>query len=396
MAYSSGRQFVQLPGPTNVPERVLRAMSRPTIDHRGPECGLLGLEVLEGMKAIFQTSGKVVIFPSSGSGAWEGALTNTLSPGDKVLMFEVGQFAALWIQVAQKLGLDVDVVETDWRHGADAQVVEAKLRDDRDHKIKAVCVVHNETSSGVTSSVKAVRAAMKRAQHPALLLVDVISSLASIDFRQDEWEVDVAIGGSQKGMMLPPGLGFNAISEKALAASKTAKLPRSYWEWEPMLAQNKNGFFPYTPATNMLFALRESLNMLREEGLQNVFKRHERHGEATRRAVKAWGLDNVALDPKEYSNSVTAVYMPAGHSADAFRKVVLERFNMALGSGLGKLADKVFRIGHLGDLNDLMLAGALGGVEMGFEVASVPYRKGGVAAALEFLAESHKEVAAQV
>ena len=394
MAYSSGRQFVQLPGPTNVPERVLRAMSRPTIDHRGPECGLLGLEVLEGMKAIFQTSGNVIIFPSSGSGAWEGALTNTLSPGDKILMFEVGQFAALWIQVAQKLGLDVDVVQTDWRHGVDAQVVEAKLRDDRDHKIKAVCVVHNETSSGVTSSVKAVRAAMKRAQHPALLLVDVISSLASIDFRQDEWEVDVAIGGSQKGMILPPGLGFNAISDKALAASKSAKLPRSYWEWEPMLAQNKNGFFPYTPATNMLFALRESLNMLREEGLQNVFKRHERHGEATRRAVRAWGLDNVALDPKEYSNSVTAVYTPAGHSADGLRKVALERFNMALGSGLGKLADKVFRIGHLGDLNDLMLAGALSGVEMSLDLAGVPYRKGGAAAALEFLTESHKEVAA--
>jgi len=396
MPYSSGRQFVQLPGPTNVPERVLRAMSRPTIDHRGPECGLLGLEVLEGMKAIFQTSGNVVIFPSSGSGAWEGALTNTLSPGDKILMFEVGQFAALWIQVAQKLGLNVDVVTTDWRHGVDAQVVEAKLRDDRDRKIKAVCVVHNETSSGVTSSVSAVRKAMTRAQHPALLLVDVISSLASIDFRQDEWEVDVAIGGSQKGMMLPPGLGFNAISEKALAASKTAKLPRSYWEWEPMLAQNKTGFFPYTPATNMLFALQESLKMLHEEGLQNVFKRHERHGEATRRAVRAWGLENVALDSKEYSNSVTAVYTPAGHSADAFRKVVLERFNMALGSGLGKLADKVFRIGHLGDFNDLMLAGALGGVEMGFELAGVPYRKGGVAAAMEFLAESHKEVAVPV
>jgi len=377
-----------------VPERVLRAMSRPTIDHRGPECGLLGLEVLEGIKAIFQTSGKVIIFPSSGSGAWEGALTNTLSPGDRILMFEVGQFAALWIQVAQKLGLSVDVVTTDWRHGVDAQTVEAKLRDDRDHKIKAVCVVHNETSSGVTSSVKAVRAAMKRAQHPALLLVDVISSLASIDFRHDEWEVDVSIGGSQKGMMLPPGLGFNAISEKALAASKTAKLPRSYWEWEPMLAQNKNGFFPYTPATNMLFALREALNMLREEGLQNVFERHERHGEATRLAVKAWGLENVALDPKEFSNSVTAVYTPAGHSADAFRKVVLDRFNMALGSGLGKLADKVFRIGHLADLNDLMLAGALSGVEMGLELAGVPHRKGGVAAALQFLAESHKEVAA--
>ena len=393
MSYSSGRQFIQLPGPTNVPERVLRAMSRPTIDHRGPECGRLGLEVLEGMKDIFQTSGKVIIYPSSGSGAWEGALTNTLSPGDKILMFEVGQFAALWIQVARKLGLDVDVVQTDWRHGVEAQIVEAKLREDRDHKIKAVCVVHNETSSGVTSSVGAVRAAMNRAQHPALLLVDVISSLASIDYRHDEWEVDVSVGGSQKGMMLPPGLGFNAISEKALAASKSARLPRSYWEWEPMLAQNKTGFFPYTPATNMLFALRESLNMLREEGLQNVFKRHERHGEATRRAVQAWGLENVALNPKEFSNSVTAVYMPVGHSADEFRRVVLERLNMALGSGLGRLADKVFRIGHLGDFNDLMLAGTLGGVEMGLELSGVPHRKGGIAAALGYLTESLKDVA---
>jgi alanine-glyoxylate transaminase/serine-glyoxylate transaminase/serine-pyruvate transaminase len=308
-------------------------------------------------------------------------------------MFDLGQFAALWIQVAQKLGLNVDVVQNDWRHGVDPQVVEAKLREDRDHKIKAVCVVHNETSSGVTSSVKAVRAAMRRAQHPALLLVDVISSLASIDFRHDEWEVDVSIGGSQKGMMLPPGLGFNAISEKALAASKSAKLPRSYWEWEPMLAQNVNGFFPYTPATNMLYGLRESLNMLREEGLQNVFKRHERHGEATRRAVRTWGLDNVALDPKEYSNSVTAVYTPAGHSADALRKVCLERFNMPLGTGLGKFADKVFRIGHLADFNDLMLAGALSGVEMGLDLAGIPHRKGGVATALEFLTESYKETA---
>lgn len=396
MAYSSGRQFVQLPGPTNVPERVLRAMSRPTIDHRGPECGLLGLEVLEGMKEIFQTSGKVVIFPSSGSGAWEGALTNTLSPGDKILMFEVGQFAALWIGVASKLGLAVDVVQTDWRHGVDAQVVESRLRDDRDHKIKAVGVVHNETSSGVTSSVSAVRAAMDRTGHPALLLVDVISSLASIDYRHDEWGVDVSVGGSQKGMMLPPGLGFNAISDKALAASKSAKLPRSYWDWQMMLSQNVNGFFPYTPATNMLFALKESLSMLREEGLQNVFKRHERHGEATRRAVRAWGLENVALDPKEYSNSVTAVYTPAGHSADEFRKVVLERFNMALGSGLGKLADKVFRIGHLGDFNDLMLTGALSGVEMGLELAGIPHRKGGVTAAMDYVTESHRAVAGPV
>ena len=393
MSYSSGRQFVQLPGPTNVPERVLRAMSRPTIDHRGPEFGRLGLEVLEGMKEVFQTSGKIVIFPSSGTGAWEGALTNTLSPGDKVLMFENGQFSALWIQMAVKLGLDVDVVKNDWRHGVDPQVIEAKLRDDRDHKIKAVGVVQNETSTGVTSLVGAVREAMNRAQHPALLLVDVISSLASIYFPHDEWGVDVAIGGSQKGLLLPPGLGFNAISEKALAASKSARLPKAYWDWQPMLAQNVNGFFPYTPATNLLYGLRESLQMLREEGLQNVFTRHKRHGEATRRAVRVWGLENVALDPKEYSNSVTAVYMPAGHSADEFRKVVLDRFNMALGSGLGKLADKVFRIGHLGDFNDLMLAGTLSGVEMGLDVAGVPHHKGGVAAALDYLTESLKEAA---
>ena len=394
MSYISGRQFVQLPGPTNVPERVLRAMSRPTIDHRGPEFGRLGLEVLEGIKEVFQTSGKVVIFPSSGSGAWEGALTNTLSPGDKILMFEVGQFAALWIQVAQKLGLDVDVVQTDWRHGVDPKVVEAKLSDDRNHQIKAVCVVQNETSSGVTSSVSAVRAAIDRAKHPALLLVDAISSLASIDMRHEEWGVDVTVGGSQKGLMLPPGLGFNAISEKALAASKSAKLPRSYWEWEPMLSQNVNGFFPYTPATNLLYGLKESLQMLREEGLKNVFARHQRLGEATRRAVSAWGLENVALDPKEFSNSVTAVYTPAGHSADELRKVILDRFNMPLGTGLGKLNNKVFRIGHLGDFNDLMLAGALSGVEMGLEIAGVPHRKGGVAVALEFLTESHREAAA--
>jgi len=369
-------------------------MSRPTIDHRGPEFGRLGLEVLEGIKEVFQTSGKVVIFPSSGSGAWEGALTNTLSPGDKILMFEVGQFAALWIQVAQKLGLNVDVVQTDWRHGVDPKVVEAKLSDDRNHEIKAVCVVQNETSSGVTSSVAAVRAAIDRAKHPALLLVDAISSLASIDMRHDEWGVDVTVGGSQKGLMLPPGLGFNAISDKALASSKSAKLPRSYWEWEPMLSQNVNGFFPYTPATNLLYGLKESLQMLREEGLQNVFARHQRLGEATRRAVSAWGLENVALDPKEFSNSVTAVYTPAGHSADELRKVILDRFNMPLGTGLGKLNNKVFRIGHLGDFNDLMLAGALSGVEMGLEIAGVPHRKGGVAVALEFLTESHREAAA--
>ena len=396
MSYSSGRQFVQLPGPTNVPERILRAMSRPTIDHRGLEFARLSLEVLEGMKEIFQTSGKVVIFPSSGTGAWEAALTNTLSPGDKVLMFEVGQFSALWIQMAAKLGLEVDVVKTDWRHGVDAEAVASKLGDDRDHKYKAVCIVHNETSTGITSSVQGVRKALNRAKHPALLLVDAISSLGSIDYRHDEWEVDVTVSGSQKGLMLPPGLGFNAISEKALAASASAKLPRCYWEWEPMLTQNVNGFFPYTPATNMFYGLREALLMLREEGLKNVLIRHQRHGEATRRAVKAWGLENVALDPKEYSNSVTAIYMPAGHSADEFRKVVLERFNMPLGSGLGQLANKVFRIGHLGDFNDAMLAGTLGGVEMGLDIAGVPYKKGGVAAGLDYLAESLKEATSTV
>jgi alanine-glyoxylate transaminase/serine-glyoxylate transaminase/serine-pyruvate transaminase len=390
MSYLSGRQFVQLPGPTNVPERILRAISRPTIDHRGPEFGILGLEVLDGMKDIFQTSSKVVIYPSSGSGAWEGALTNTLSPGDKVLMFEVGQFAALWIGVAQKLGLDVDVVATDWRHGADPQVVEAKLREDRDHKIKAVGVVQNETSSGVTSRIKEVREAMNRANHPALLLVDAISSLGCIDYRHDEWGVDVTVAGSQKGLMLPPGLGFNAMSAKALAASKTARLPRSYWDWEMMLTQNATGYFPYTPATNLLYGLREALEMIREEGLQNVFARHERHGEATRRAVRAWGLENVALDPREFSNSVTAVFTPAGHSADEFRKLVLERFNLVLGTGLGRLQNKAFRIGHMADFNDLMLAGTLSGVEMGLDLAGIPYRKGGVAAALEYLTESVK------
>lgn len=396
MSYSSGRQFVQLPGPTNVPERILRAMSRPTIDHRGLEFARLSLEVLEGMKEIFQTSGNVIIFPSSGTGAWEAALTNTLSPGDKVLMFEVGQFSALWIQMAAKLGLDVDVVKTDWRHGVDAEAVASKLGDDRDHKYKAVCVVHNETSTGITSSVLGVRKALNRAKHPALLLVDAISSLGSIDYRHDEWEVDVTVSGSQKGLMLPPGLGFNAISEKALAASASAKLPRCYWEWEPMLTQNVNGFFPYTPATNMFYGLREALLMLREEGLKNVLIRHQRHGEATRRAVRAWGLENVALDPKEFSNSVTAIYTPAGHSADEFRKVVLERFNMPLGSGLGQLANKVFRIGHLGDFNDAMLAGTLGGVEMGLDIAGVPYKKGGVAAGLDYLAESLKEATSTV
>ena len=388
MPYSSGRQFLQIPGPTNVPDRVLRAIARPTIDHRGPEFSRLTGEVLEGLKGIFKTSSRVVIFPSSGTGAWEASLVNTLSPGDKVLTFDIGHFSTLWIQVASKLGLDLDITQGDWRHGVEPQAVEARLSDDRGHKIKAVCVVHNETSTGVTSRIGEIRNAMDRARHPALLLVDTISSLGSIDFRQDEWGVDVTIGCSQKGLLLPPGLGFNAISEKALAASKSSRLPKAYWDWAAMLSQNANGFFPYTPATNLIYGLKESLQMLAEEGLDNVFARHRRHGEATRRAARAWGLELVALDPKEYSDSLTALYTPAGSSADEFRQLVLERFNMPLGTGLGRLQNKVFRIGHLGDFNDLMLAGTLSGIEMGLALAGVPHQKGGVAAALDYLTEA--------
>jgi alanine-glyoxylate transaminase / serine-glyoxylate transaminase / serine-pyruvate transaminase len=379
MPHSSGRQFLQIPGPTNVPERVLRALSRPTIDHRGPEFSVLVQELLEGMKTIFKTSSRVIIFPSSGTGAWEASLVNTLSPGDTVLTFDIGQFSVLWTQVASKLGLNVVTVPGDWRHGVDPQVVEAKLTEDRDHKVKAVCAVHNETSTGVTSRIGEIRKAMDRAHHPALLLVDTISSLGSIDFRFDEWGADVAIGCSQKGMLLPPGLGFNAISEKALRASKSSGMLKAYWDWASMLTQNASGFFPYTPATNLLYGLKESLQMLQEEGLDNVFARHKRHAEATRLAARAWGMEIVALDPNEYSPALTAVYMPAGHSADQFRKVVLEHFNMPLGTGLGRLQDKIFRIGHLGDFNDLMLAGTLSGV---------PHHKSGVAAALDFLTAS--------
>jgi alanine-glyoxylate transaminase/serine-glyoxylate transaminase/serine-pyruvate transaminase len=385
MSIARGRHFLQIPGPTNVPERVLRAMARPTIDHRGPEFGILGLEVLEGLKEVFQTSGRIVIFPASGSGAWEAALVNTFSPSDRVLMFETGKFATLWREMAGKLGLDVQFVPGDWRHGVDPEVVESQLREDRGHLIKGVMVVHNETSTGVTSRVAAVRKAMDRAGHPALLLVDTISSLASMDYRHDEWGVDVTVAGSQKGLMLPPGLSFNAISEKALDASKSAGLPRSYWDWQPMLAANKSGFFPSTPATNLLYGLRESLQMLREEGLNNVFARHDRHAEATRRAVRAWGLEVLCLNPEEYSSSVTAVLLPPGHNADELRKVILEQFNMSLGNGLGKVHRKVFRIGHLGDFNDLMLAGTLSGVEMGLALADIPHKKGGVEAGLDYL-----------
>ena len=386
MTHRSGRHFLQIPGPTNVPDRVLRAIDRPTIDHRGPEFAALGHEVLDGLKQVFRTTGHVIIYPASGTGAWEAALVNTLSPGDRVLMVETGQFAALWQKLATRLGLSVDFIPGDWRHGADPAVIEQRLTEDRDHRIKAVCVVHNETSTGVTSRIPLLRKAMDHAAHPALLMVDTISSLASMDYRHDEWGVDVTVAGSQKGLMLPPGLSFNAVGAKALAASKVAALPRSYWSWEEMLGPNRSGFFPYTPATNLLYGLREALHMLMEEGLENVFARHARHGEATRRATRAWGLEILCANPDEYSNSLTAVLLPAGHDADKVREIVLERFDMSLGTGLGKMQGKVFRIGHLGDFNDLMLAGTLCGVEMGLGLAGVPIRKEGVAAALDFLA----------
>lgn len=382
----SGRHFLQIPGPTHVPDRVLRAMAQPTIDHRGPEFAQLAREVFEGLKQIFQTSGTVVIYPSSGTGAWEASLVNTLSSGDKILMFETGFFATQWKNIAVRLGLDVEFVPGDWRSGVDPVVVETRLVEDRKKAIKAVAIVHNETSTGVTSCVSKIRKAIDRANHPALLLVDTISSLASIDYRHDEWKVDVTVGCSQKGLMLPPGLGFNAISEKALALSKSARLSKSYWDWEAMVNINRSGFFPFTPATNLLFGLRESIHMLMEEGLENVFTRHDRLAEATRHAVRAWELELLCRKPEEYSSSLTAVLMPEGHNADVFRKLVLEKFNMSLGNGLGRLAGKVFRIGHLGDFNDLMLAGALSGIEMGLAMENIPFSKGGVMAALDYLA----------
>ena len=383
--HASGRHFLQIPGPTNVPDRVLRAIDRPTIDHRGPEFAALGKTVLAGMKRVFQTTQHVVIYPASGTGAWEAALVNTLSAGDRVLMAETGQFATLWQKLAKRLGLDVELIPGDWRRGVDAAEIESRLRADRAHAIKAVCVVHNETSTGVTSRIADVRAAIDRASHPALYMVDTISSLASIDYRHDEWRVDVTVGGSQKGLMLPPGLSFNAISAKALDASRQARLPRSYWDWQEMLAINATGYFPYTPATNLLYGLNEALDMLFEEGLPNVFARHDRHAEATRRATRAWGLEILCANPAEYSSTLTGLLMPEGHNADAFRKVVLDRFDLSLGQGLGKVSGKVFRIGHLGWFNDLMLCGTLAGVEMGLAAAGVPHRKGGVDAAMEYL-----------
>jgi alanine-glyoxylate transaminase/serine-glyoxylate transaminase/serine-pyruvate transaminase len=383
--HPSGRHFLQIPGPTNVPDRVLRAIDHPTIDHRGPEFQAMALKVLRDVRQVFQTKQPVVIYPSSGTGAWEAALVNTLSPGDQVLMVETGHFASLWKKIAEKIGLKPAFIAGDWRRGVDAAAVEARLRDDKGQAIKAVCVVHNETSTAVTSDIAAVRRAIDAAKHPALLMVDTISSLGSIDYRHDEWGVDVTVGGSQKGLMLPPGLSFNAISEKALAASKNSTLIRSYWSWEEQLAVNANGWFPYTPATNLLYGLSEAVDMLMEEGLANVFARHARHAEATRRAVRAWGLELLCVNPAEYSNSLTAVLMPAGHDADAFRKVVLAKFNMSLGQGLTKVAGKVFRIGHLGDFNDLTLIGTLGGVEMGLAVAGVPHKVGGTQVAMDYL-----------
>ena len=385
MTLRSGRHFLQIPGPTNVPERILRAMDRAVVDHRGPQFAEFARELLDSLQAVFATSGPVLVFPGSGSGAWEAALVNTLSPGDRVLMFDQGFFAAGWRSVAEGHGLSVDVIPSDWRRAADPQALTERLAADGDHEIGAVLLVHNETSSGVTSDVGAIRAAMDEAGHPALLMVDAVSSLGSIEYRHDEWGVDVTVSGSQKGLMLPPGLSFNAVSSKALAANERARLPRAYWSWEPMLAANAVGFFPYTPATNLLYGLREALAMLQEEGLPNVFARHHRLAEATRRAIAAWGLKKYALEPEASSDSVTTVLVPEGTDADELRRVILERFDMSLGAGLGKLSGKVFRIGHLGDFNELMLAGTLCGVEMGLWAAGVPHETGGVQAALDYL-----------
>ncbi len=385
-----GKHFLQIPGPTNVPDRVLRAIDFPTIDHRGPDFAKVGNAALDGMKKVFGCSNRVVIYPASGTGAWEAAMVNTLSEGDQVLMYETGHFASLWAKLARKLGLKAEFIEGDWRSGVDANKIEERLKADRQHQIKAVCVVHNETSTGSTSQIDLVRKALDAAGHPALLMVDTISSLGSIDYRHDEWGVDVTISGSQKGLLLPPGLSFNAISEKAVEVSKTSTLKRSYWDWEEMKGPNETGYFPYTPATNLLYGLCEALDMLFEEGLDNVFARHRRHGEAARSAVQGWGLEVLCQEPEHVSPVLTAVLMPEGKSADQFRKIVLENFNMSLGNGLSKLADRVFRIGHLGDFNDLMLMGTLSGIEMGLSLAEVPHQTGGASAAMRHLTETRR------
>jgi len=385
-SFKSGRHFLQIPGPSNVPDRILRAMDRATIDHRGPDFGKLGRRVLEGMGRLFGTDGTVIIFPSSGTGAWEAAIVNVLKPGDTVLMYETGQFATLWRAMAARFGIEVQFVPGDWRHGVDPADVEARLRADTGRAIKAVMVVHNETSTGVTSRIPDIRAAIDAADHPALFMVDTISGLASMDFRHDAWGVDVTVSGSQKGLMLPPGLGFNAVSEKALAVAQSGGIPRSYWDWREMMDPNKTGYFPYTPATGLLYGLDEALTMLEEEGMAQVFARHDRFAAATRAAVHGWGLEVLALDPREYSSVLTTILMPEGHDADALRAVILDNFDMSLGQGLGKLKGRVFRIGHLGDFNDLMLMGTISGVEMGLSLAGVPHRMGGAAAAMDVLA----------
>jgi alanine-glyoxylate transaminase/serine-glyoxylate transaminase/serine-pyruvate transaminase len=394
MSHQPGRHFLQIPGPTNTPLPVLAAIAKPTIDHRGPEFGILGREVLAGIKTVFKTRNPVVIYPASGTGAWEAALVNTLSAGDRVLMFETGWFATLWNKMATRLGLRPEFIKGDWRTGVNADAIETRLAEDKAREIKAVAVVHNETSTGVASGIAAVRRALDKAGHPALLLVDTISSLGSIDYRHDEWGVDVTVGGSQKGLMLPPGLSFNAVSDKALAASKKAQLPRSFWAWDEMIAANEKGYFPYTPATNLLQGLKVALGMLHEEGLDNVFARHDRAAEATRRAVRHWGFEIQCRNPSEYSSSLTAVRLPEGHSADGLRAEILERCNMSLGNGLGPLADAVFRIGHLGDFHDLMVTGTLTGVEIGLKARGIPHRSGGVEAAMMYLAGNTGALAA--
>ncbi len=386
-SFKAGKHFLQIPGPTNIPDRVLRAMSYPTIDHRGPDFAEIAKRVLDRIKRIFKTTQPVVMYPASGTGAWEAAIVNTLNPGDKILMFETGQFSYLWAEQAKKFSLAVDFVPGDWRHGADPKIVEQKLSEDKGHKIKALLVLHNETATGIVSNIGKIRKAMDSAKHPALLLVDTISSLASIDYRHDEWKVDVTIAGSQKGLLLPPGLSFNAISQKALDAYSKSTMQKAYWDWKPMLENNKNGFFPYTPSTNLIFGLDEALNILMEEGLENIFKRHARLAEATRIAVKAWGLEILAKNPEEYSNTITAVLLPEGYDADNLRKMILDDFNMSLGMGLNKIKGKVFRIGHLGDFNDLMLAGVLAGVEMGLKKNKIPYKSGGLMSAIDYLSK---------
>ena len=392
---SVGRHFLQIPGPTPVPDRILRAMDTPIIDHRGPEFSKLAKKCLEGIKTIFKTTNPVIIYTATGTGAWEGALVNTLSPGDKVLMVETGQFAALWKKMAEKIGIKPEFITSDWRNGVDVKAIEARLRDDKSKEIKAVCVLHNETSTGALSPIPEVRKAIDAAGHPALLMVDTISSLASADYRHDEWGVDVSVGGAQKGLMLPPGMSFNAISDKALAANKTSTLPKSFFAWDEMLAMNKVGFFPYTPGTQMLHGLAVGIEMLHEEGLDNVFARHNRLAEATRRAVKVWGLENLNKNAAQYSPTITAIMLPDGHDADAFRALALEHFNISYGASFGAYAGKYFRIGHLGDINDGTLIGALGITEMALQLANVPIKKGGVQAAMDYLTAQHGSSAKQ-